>query len=66
MYSTKTAENKNHRTATNSQQWRLTGRKNQNEKLLVILLHVIKYYAIFLNKQLKTDRSYMLQNTAKM
>jgi len=51
MYSTKTAENKNHRTATNTQQWWLTEKKQQNEKLLVMLLHVIKYSVIFLNKQ---------------
>jgi hypothetical protein len=55
MYPMKTAENKNHRTATNAQQWRLTGKKHQNEKVLVMLLHVTKYSVIFLNKQLKTD-----------
>jgi len=55
MYSTKTAENKNHRTVTNAQQWRLTGRKHHNEKVLVMSSHVIKHYVTFLNKRLKTD-----------
>ena len=56
MYSRKTAGGgRNYRTATNAQQWRLTGRKHRNEKVLVILLHLIKYSVIFLNKQLKTD-----------
>ena len=55
MYATKAAENKDHRTVTSAQQWRLTGKKHQNEKVLVMSLHVIKYSVIFLNKQLNTD-----------
>jgi hypothetical protein len=55
MYSTKTAANKNHRTATNAQQCRLTGKKHQNEKVLVMLLNVTQYSVTFLNKHLKTD-----------
>ena len=40
----------------------ITGRKHTNEKELVMLLHVIKYSVICLNKALPTDHCKILPN----